>query len=146
MAQSCPLAFRQIDGTVARLNALSVFLLLALFVFTTNPLILLFLGFDFMIRLYGNKSHSLVFQISTTLKKVFGLKPAMVDVGAKRLAAHFGLFFVFISLAANLAGLNVLMYSAVSVFMFCLSLELLFGYCIGCKIYFIYRRFVPERL
>jgi hypothetical protein len=146
MAQSCPLAFRQIDGTVARLNALSVFLLLSLFVFVSHPLVLLFLGLDFMIRLYGNKSLSPIFQVSKTLKKMFGFKSEMVDAGAKRLAAHFGLFFVFISLAANLAGLSVMMYSAVAVFMFCLSLELLFGYCIGCKIYFIYRRFVPERL
>ena len=146
MAQSCPLAFRQLDGTVARLNALSVFLLLTLFVFVTNPFVLLFLGLDFIIRLYGNKSLSPIFQVSKTLKKMFGLKSEMVDAGAKRLAAHFGLFFVFISLAANLAGLSVMMYSAVAIFMFCLSLELLFGYCIGCKIYFIYRRFVPERL
>jgi hypothetical protein len=146
MAQSCPLVFRQIDGTIARLNALSVFLLLLLFVFVTNPLILLFLGLDFIIRLYGNKNLSPVFQISKGMKKLFGFKSEMVDAGAKRLAAHFGLFFVFLSLATHLAGLNALMYSAVGIFMFCLSLELLFGYCIGCKIYFIYRRFVPERL
>ncbi len=146
MAQSCPLAFRQIDGTIARFNALSVFLLLSLFVFSTNSLILLFLGIDFMIRLYGQKNLSPIFQLSKGLKKLFGVRSEMVDAGAKRLAAHFGLFFVLLSLAASLADLHVLMYSAVAVFLFCLSLELLFGYCIGCKIYFIYRRFVPERL
>ncbi len=146
MAQSCPLAFRQIDGTIARFNALSVFLLLSLFVFSTNSLILLFLGIDFMIRLYGHKNLSPIFQLSKGLKKLFGVRSEMVDAGAKRLAAHFGLFFVLLSLAASLADLHVLMYSAVAVFLFCLSLELLFGYCIGCKIYFIYRRFVPEQL
>lgn len=146
MAQSCPLAFRQIDGTIARLNAFSVFLLLLLFVFIQTPLILLFLGLDFMIRLYGNKSFSPVFQVSKALKKIFGFSSEMTDAGAKRLAAHFGLFFVFVTLAANLAGLTLLMYSAAAVFLFCLSLELLFAYCIGCKIYFIYRKFVPERL
>ncbi len=146
MAQSCPLAFRQIDGTIARLNALSVLLLLSLFVFVTNPLILLFLGIDFIIRLYGNKNLSPIFQISKGVKKLFGFKSEVVDAGAKRLAAHFGLFFVFLSLGTNLAGLTYLMYSAVGVFLFCLSLELLFSYCIGCKIYFIYRRFFPEHL
>ena len=146
MAQSCPLAFRQIDGSIARLNALSVFLLLSLFVFDTNPLILLFLGVDFTIRLYGNKSLSPVFQISKGIKKLFSLRSEMVDAGAKRLAAHFGLFFVLLSLGTNLAGLSLLMYSVVGVFLFCLSLELLFGYCIGCKIYFIYRNFFPEQI
>ena len=146
MAQSCPLAFRQIDGTIARLNALSVFLLLILFVVTTQPIVLVFLGADFMMRLYGNKSFSPIFLLSKTLKKLFRLPSEMVDAGAKRLAAHFGLFFVALSLAASLSGMITLMYIAVGVFLFCLSLELLFAYCIGCKIYFIYRKFIPERL
>jgi len=146
MAQSCPLAFRQIDGTIARLNALSVFLLLTLFVVTTQPAILVLLGADFMIRLYSHKSLSPIFQLSKALKKLFKLPSEMVDAGAKRLAAHFGLFFVALSLAASLAGMTTLMYVAVGVFLFCLSLELLFAYCIGCKIYFIYRKFIPERL
>ncbi len=145
MAQSCPLAFRQIDGTIARLNALSVFLLLLLFVVVPNPLILLFLGIDFMIRLYGNKNFSPVFQVSKSLQKLFHFRSEMTDAGAKRLAAHFGLFFVCIALAANLVGLTIVMYGATAVFLFCLSLELLFAYCIGCKIYFIYRKFVPEQ-
>jgi len=146
MAHSCPLAFRQIDGTIARLNALSVFFLLTLFLFFPNPLILLLLGADFMVRLYGNRQFSPVFQLSKGLKRAFHLPSEMVDAGAKRLAAHFGLFFVFLSLFANLTGLEMLMYGTVVLFIFCLSLELLFAYCIGCKIYFIYRHFVPERL
>jgi len=146
MAQSCPLAFRQIDGTIARLNALSVFLLLTLFVVTTQPVILVLLGADFMIRLYANKSFSPIFQLSKVLKKLFKLPSEMVDAGAKRLAAHFGLFFVALSLASSLAGMTTLMYVAVGIFLFCLSLELLFAYCIGCKIYFIYRKFIPEHL
>lgn len=144
MGQSCPLAFRQIDGTIARLNAFSVFLLLVLFIIVPDPLILLFLGADFMIRLYGNKSFSPIFQVSKTLQKIFHFRAEMTDAGAKRLAAHFGLLFVFISLAANLASLTIVMYTAAVVFLFCLALELLFAYCIGCKIYFIYRKFVPE--
>jgi len=146
MAQSCPLAFRQIDGNIARLNALSVFLLLVLFVATSQPIILAFLGTDFMIRLYGNKKFSPIFQLSKILKKLLNISSEMVDAGAKRLAAHFGLFFVALSLAAALSGITTLMYVAVGIFLFCLSLELLFAYCIGCKIYFFYRKFIPERL
>ena len=145
MSQSCPLAFRQIDGTIARLNAFSVFLFLVAFVFFPNPLLLLVVGTDFMIRLYGNKQYSPFFQFSKLLQKTFHLSTVMVDAGAKRVAAHFGLFFIAVTLGANLAGMSVLMYTAVAIFIFCLSLELLFSYCIGCKVYFIYRHFVPER-
>ena len=130
MSQSCPLAFRQIDGTIARLNALSVFVLLAIFLVTKSPLILLFLGADFMIRLYANKNYSPLFQLSKGIKKIVGFESDMVDAGAKRLAAHFGLLFVALSLAAALAGYTVLMQVTVGIFLFCLSLELLFAYCI----------------
>lgn len=145
MAYSCPLAFRQIDGTIARLNAFSVFVLLSLFIVSENNLILIFLAADFTMRLYGNKAYSPLFQLSKVLKKGLGLKTDMVDAGAKRLAAHFGLFFVALILASSLSGMSTLMYGVVAVFMFCLALELLFAYCIGCKIYFIYRQFIPER-
>lgn len=145
MAQSCPLAFRHIDGTIARLNALSVFLLLILYLVVHSPLILTVLVFDFMIRLYGNRRYSPVFQVSRLLKKLFTLKTEMIDAGAKRLAAHFGMIFVIAALASDLAGMTVLMYTIVAVFLFCLLLELLFSYCIGCRIYFLYRKFFPER-
>jgi len=77
---------------------------------------------------------------------LLGLNTEMTDAGAKRLAAHFGLFFVFATLASSLGGLSILTYVSVAVFLFCLGLALLFNYCIGCKIYFIYRKFLPERL
>ncbi len=146
MAQSCPLAFRQIDGTIARLNALSVFIGLIFFLVSNSPLVLIFIGADFTVRLYGNKNYSPIFQFSKLLKKLFNLPSEMVDAGAKRLAAHFGLIFVMLALGVNLAHLTALTYIIVGVFLFCLTLELLFAYCIGCKIYFIYRKFVPERL
>lgn len=143
MAQACPLIFRQIDGTVARLNALSVTIVLIIFLITTEPLLLLFLAMDFMIRLYGRKPLSPVYQLSLAFKKLLGLQTAMTDAGAKRLAGHFGLAFVFITLAAYFLQLSVIMYGAAALFLFCLILELLFGYCIGCKIYFLYRKLLP---
>jgi len=146
MSQACPLAFRQIDGTIARLNALSVFVVLTLFILFPDPLLLLFLAIDFMIRLYGKKSFSPIQYLSIHLQNLFHLKREMTDAGAKRLAAHFGLAFVILTLSAYLSGLTLAMYLFAGIFLFCLTLELLFAYCIGCKIYFIYRKFVPERL
>jgi hypothetical protein len=143
MAQVCPLAFRQIDGTIARLNTITVSFVLVLFLITAEPLWLLFLAIDFMVRLYGHKPYSPVYLISSGLKKLFGLQTVMVDAGAKRLAGHFGLAFVLITLGAALLQLSLLMYAAAAVFLSCLMLELAFGYCIGCKIYFLYRKLMP---
>jgi hypothetical protein len=145
MAQVCPLLFRQIDGTIARLNTISVSAVLVLFLLTAEPLLMLFLAVDFMIRLYGRKPFSPVYQVSSALKKFFGLQTVMVDAGAKRLAGHFGLVFVAFTLVAYFLQLPLLMYAAAAVFLFCLMLELVFGYCIGCKIYFLYRKLLPEK-
>lgn len=146
MSQSCPLAFRQIDGTITRLNALSVFLLLTVFVLLPNPFVLSLLALDILVRLFGNKVYSPVFQVSRALKKLLSLKSEMVDAGAKRLASYFSLLFVLLILSAYIADITVLMYAMAAVFLFCLALELLFAYCIACKIYFVYRKFVPEHL
>ncbi len=146
MSQSCPLAFRKIDGTITRLNAFSVFLLLTLFVVLPNPFVLSLLALDLMIRLFGNKAYSPVFQISKALKKLLHLKSEMVDAGAKRLASYFSLLFVLLILSAYIADITVLMYVMAAVFLFCLALELVFAYCIACKIYFVYRKLIPERL
>ena len=62
------------------------------------------------------------------------------DAGAKRLAAYFGLSFSWAIII--LAGLD-LAYEAkalASIFAFFASLELIFNFCVGCKIYFIYKR------
>jgi hypothetical protein len=145
MAQVCPLIFRQIDGTVARLNTVTVSVVLIIFLMTADPLWLLFLAIDFMIRLYGRKSFSPVYQVSSVLKKLLGLQTVMTDAGAKRLAGHFGLAFVLFTLTAYFLQLPLVMYAAAVIFLFCLVLELVFGYCIGCKIYFLYRKLLPEK-
>jgi hypothetical protein len=144
MAQACPLLFRQIDGTVARINAVSVTLLVVLYLATFQPLWLYILGCDFMIRLYGSKSYSPIQRISLWTQKAMRLEPKMTDAGAKRLAAHFGLLFTVLLLIGHYLGLHAFGVSLASVFLLCLTLELLFNYCVGCKIYFVIKKVYPE--
>lgn len=144
MAQACPLLFRQIDGTTARINAVSVTLLVALFLVTSQVLWLYILGCDFMIRLYGSKSYSPIHRISLWVQKVMRLEAKMTDAGAKRLAAHFGLLFTLLLLAGHYLELHAFNTALAALFLLCLTLELLFNYCVGCKIYFIVKKIYPE--
>ncbi len=143
MAQACPLLFRQIDGTVVRINAVSVTLLVLLFVATSQSFWLYLLGGDFIVRLYGSKSYSPVNRLSLWVQKVLRLQPRMTDAGAKRLAAQFGLLFTLLLIAGHHLGLSAFVAALVSVFLLCLGLELLFNYCVGCKIYFIIKKLYP---
>ena len=144
MSQTCPLTFRLIDGTLARLSAVFVFLFTVLFLLTAQNLFLFFVLVDFLMRLYGIKNYSIIHNLAIISKKLFSLKTEMTDAGAKRLAAHFGVFFVFLLLIESFLNLHVTLYITAGIFLLCSGLEILFSYCIGCKIYFIIKKIYPN--
>jgi len=146
MAQSCPINFQTVDSTITRLNTLSVSILLVFFLISSNPMWLYLLFADFMMRLYGCKTLSLSFQISTLLKSVFRLQDRNVDAAAKRLAAHFGLFFVLLLIATAHLQLSGFIYIISGIFLICLITDLLFDYCVGCKVYYVLKIFFPKAL
>ncbi|MGE4471554.1 MAG: DUF4395 family protein [Sulfuricurvum sp.] len=41
-------------------------------------------------------------------------------------------------------GLNVAVNLIAAIFLVCASLELLFGYCVACKIYYIAKKLYPK--
>ena len=141
MASACPLAFRTIDGTIARLNALSITLLLIVYALTFNVLFLSLLAVDFIIRIYGVKKYSPIYQISIGLKKLFNQDSMMVDAGAKRLAAQLGLVFTGLLLITHFLGLTLLTHIIISLFLLCTGLEFFFAFCVGCEIYFLIQKF-----
>lgn len=140
---ACPIAFREIDGTVVRINAVSVALLVSLFLITSNVFFLYLLTIDFGIRLYGNKKLSPVQQLSLAIQRLFALQKRMTDAGAKRLAGHFGLLFSILLIAAHYMQWQLFGYCVAAVFLSCIFLEIVFNYCVGCKIYFILKKFFP---
>ncbi|EHP28626.1 hypothetical protein SMGD1_0099 [Sulfurimonas gotlandica GD1] len=144
MSYSCPLNFESVDSYVARFVALMVSILLIAYMMTFNVVILYFLFFDFMMRLYCKKDYSPLFQISRFLKKAFRLKDEFTDGGAKRLAGYFGLFFILTLVASN--NLDFYLFSIVVSFIFlsCALLEAFFSYCLGCKIYFLIKKIYPS--
>jgi len=146
MAQSCPINFQTVDSTITRLNTLSVSILLVFFLISSNPMWLYLLFADFMMRLYGCKTLSLSFQISTLLKSVFRLQDRNVDAAAKSLAAHFGLFFVLLLIATAHLQLSGFIYIISGIFLICLITDLLFDYCVGCKVYYVLKIFFPKAL
>ncbi|MDD2357642.1 MAG: DUF4395 domain-containing protein [Thiovulaceae bacterium] len=144
MSQSCPLAFRLIDGTIARISAVFVSLFVISFLFTAQKLFLFFILIDFLMRLYGLKKYSIVYNLALIIKKIFSFKTEMTDAGAKRLAAHFGVVFVFLLLSESFLNLQVALYVTAGIFLLCTGLEIVFSYCVGCKIYFIIKKIYPS--
>lgn len=144
MAQQCPLIFRQVDATVTRINTLFVVIGIIGFLVTHNAMIVSFLIVDFFLRLYGFKQFSPINRGSLLIQQKLALSIKMEDAGAKRLAAFFGLVFSVFLLIGSLLGAYAAVNIIGSVFLFCASLELFFGYCIACKIYYIAKKIYPK--
>ncbi len=144
MAQQCPLIFRQVDATVTRINTLFVIIGIVIFLWTQSPIVLMLLIVDFFLRLYGFKYLSPINISSLLIKKRFDLSTKMEDAGAKRLAAFFGTGFTIALLIASWSDADLAVALIAGVFLFCAALELLFGYCIACKIYYISKKVYPK--
>lgn len=141
MAPTCPITFRQIDGTIVRINALSQSLMLLAYIFSSQIVILYILGIDLIIRLFIDKRFSLINQLSLLIKATFRAKTHNTDAGAKRLASFFALGFTVAIILLHTFGLGNEAKVLSAVFVFFASLEFVFNYCVGCKIYFLYKRF-----
>ncbi len=144
MSQQCPLIFRQVDATVTRINTLFVIVSIIAFLATQYSIILIVLIMDFALRLYGYKHLSPINISSLWIQKKSALPSKMEDAGAKRLAAFFGVGFTIALLISSLVGADLVGAFIAGIFLFCAALELVFGFCIACKIYYIAKKVYPK--
>lgn len=144
MSKACPLLFRQIDATISKINSIVVLAIIALYFVTMHAAVLYFLIIDYTIRLSGWKHFSVINLFSSGVQTVFHLPVKMEDAGGKRLAAFFGLAFtvaimVTYYLEWPAAGVIIAL-----IFALCAVPDILFGYCIACKMYTLSRKFFPK--
>jgi len=117
MSQSCPISLFKVDAKIAN---------------------------DFFVRLFVDKKYSLVYHLSKVIKKVLRLKTEMVDGGAKRMATYFGFVFVLLLVIQAWLHLSVFLYLTAAILLTCTTLEILFNYCVGCKIYYLIKKIYPD--
>lgn len=144
MAYNCPLTFQKVESHISRLSSFLVSFLIIAYLLTSNVYILYFLLIDFLIRLYLKRSYSAIFLVAKAIKNILALQDSFCDGGAKRLAAYFGLLFVFLLLAIHYLDQWLLSLGIAFIFLLCSLLDVLFDFCIGCKIYYLIKRVFPN--
>lgn len=144
MSYSCPMSFIKVDSNVSRINSLFVSSFVIAYLLTSSVYIIYFIFLDFSIKLFLNKEYSPIFVVSRFIKKGLKLKDKLIDGGSKRLAAYFGLLFAFLLIVAHYFYSDVLTYTIAIVFLSCALLDVIFDYCLGCKIYFIIKKIYPD--
>ena len=115
-------------------------LMLLGYLFTDMIAFVYILGIDLIIRLFINKRLSPIHQTSRLIKAAIRAKTHNTDAGAKRLAAYFAFGFSLSIIALHSFGLFNEAKALSAVFILFSSLEVVFNFCVGCKIYFIYKR------
>ena len=140
MAPACPIAFRQIDGTVVRINSLSISLILMAYLLSSQVLLIYVLGIDVALRLFVSKGLSPINQLSRLIKALIRAKTNNTDAGAKRLASYFAFGFAWAIVVLHTFGWIEIAKIVSVIFLACSLMELFFNYCVGCKIYFIYKK------
>lgn len=144
MSLSCPLLFRQVDATVSKISTIIVIVFLGIYFLTQWVPVLFFLIIDLAIRLSGYKEHSPIYISAQCIQGILNLPSKMEDAGGKRLAAFFGLIFILGILISHFLEFYTLQIAIAGLFLICALPDILFNYCIACKIYTCTKRFYPK--
>ena len=139
--KSCPIVFKQVDKHIIRVNAIIVFAFLLGFIFTGNPLMILMVLGDFIIRVFfGLKYSPICFFIKRALR-LSGVKPHLINAGPKIFAAKIGLILAVCILIASFLGFNFLATTIALIFIIAVGLEAFFNYCLACEIFPYYNKY-----
>jgi hypothetical protein len=130
----CPISPLRVNENVARVTASLIAALVAVYAFTTNPIIVLFLLVDFYVRGFTDLKYSPLSWLAVQINKGLKLPVIMTDKAKKIFAARVGLLFsalilvlYFVSPPSSiLVGLVLITFA---------SLEGIFNICVGCLVY-----------
>lgn len=144
MAKQCPLIFRHVDANLIRINTAFVTIGVMAYLITHAVAITMFLTIDFALRLYGFKHLSPVQFLAARVQGWFSIPAKMEDAGAKRLAAFFGLGFMIALTLSHFLPDPSIGWIISGIYLICAIPYLTVGYCVGCQIYYIFKKIFPS--
>jgi hypothetical protein len=130
----CPISDETINKSASRIGAIMTTMLLGIYAFTGNIFVLVFVLYDFVIRVFASKYTSPLGKISLHIDKALRVGNNMINKGPKLFAWRLGLLFTFISFIFLFINpqLSILFAVILMVFSF---LDGAFNLCVGCLIY-----------
>lgn len=140
MQNICPITDKRIDERVARLNGVFTVLLVALFIAFNFWIGLLILIVDFSIRGFNDSKYSPICQLSKRIAKGFNFESKLINAGPKIFAAQVGLFLAAVALVGFAAGCSTFCLVVAGVLGFFSFLESVFGFCVACQLYPLFRK------
>jgi len=136
MSPACPISTRRVDSNMVRIISFQVVLFSLILLITQETLFALILLFDFTIRAIRQAKFSPFAIVGEFVLKGWGIAPKLCDESPKRFALYLGLVTSLFLVVFYMAGFSTLATSITIILLICASLETLFDFCIGCKVYY----------
>ncbi len=136
MSPSCPISNRRIDTNLVRVISFQVLVFTVLFAVTHSFFFLYVILFDFTMRAVRQEQWSPFARAGKFILKQWQVDPKYSDESPKRFALYLGLATTFLITFIALFGYFKLASLVALILIFCAFLEVLFDFCIGCKLYY----------
>jgi len=135
MSASCPISQRRVDTQIVRAISVLISITAVLFLLTSNIFLAYLLLIDFSLRLFRKNEFSPFFQLSLAILRAFNIQPRMSDEAPKRFALYLGwaMSLMIVSFVAFGAATYATLF--IAILFVCATLEMLFEFCVGCKVY-----------
>ncbi|NCU05532.1 MAG: DUF4395 domain-containing protein [Chitinophagaceae bacterium] len=138
----CPVDFVKVDEKRVRFTAFWVLLPGTGFLVTGYAAVWAVLAVDFFLRAARLGKFSPFNILSGFVTGVLGLVPKPVDQSPKRFAASVGFVFSFVLFFVTAGGFQVTAIVLTGLLLLFAFLESALGFCVGCYIYYYYKRFL----
>ena len=130
----CPISDEKISKSNVRIGALLTTILLGIYAFTGNLFVLVFVLYDFIIRVFASKYISPLGKVSLYIGRILGLRKNTMNKGPKIFAWRIGLLLAFISFIFLFINPQLSTLFA-AILMFFSFLDGVFNFCVGCMVY-----------
>ncbi len=135
MSKSCPISTYRVDTNIIRFISFQVAFVSFLFIISGSTIFILLLVYDFIIRALRARKYSPFFFLAKKAANHFCNTVKMSDEAPKRFALFIGLVFSVLILLFSMLNLKTISIFIAVTLIICASLEAIFNYCVGCKIY-----------
>ncbi len=142
MAHTCPIEGTQLNEPTVRVVALLIAIMAAAGIYYQSYILFLFLAFDFFVRGFNKKEWSLFRYIGIKTVTVFNVKEKLIDAGGKKFAAKIGFILSTLLTLSSLMQFQLITAVLGGILVLFASLESALAYCVGCKVYTLYNKFL----
>jgi len=142
--QACPISYEQVDKHLVKAYSSLVLSVLLFSIFTGRHLLIYFITFDFLIRVFAGIKYSPLCKFLTHSLKITSFKPVLINAGTKKISAQAGLIFCLSICIFHLLNWQLPALLTSLLFAVAISIDLIFDYCLACKMQSFYLTYLKH--